>query len=340
MIVKIGDFVRENELRNVQQIGKDGSFIITLPKKWCKANGISKGTKLEIGINHAGDKTLLISIPQTNKDQKTEIELHFSPLFEENTLPRAILQRYLDGYEIIKIIEVPATIEKKSEARDQIKRLVSKLYGCSLTETINQFNLQISSDLTSPHHSLQNLFDFSNKMLNDAIKSYVENDEKTALEIVELDDAVDKLYFHIIRSLKSLLRDPYTAINIINTEEFTLLDCLDIKMVATYLENLGDSAENIAKIVIAGETMTKISPLNVEELKSMISRITKYLENSFRHFRSNDYKKAVITLTEVRTLFPRIEKLRNTNIHIEVIRTLEEACETIIDICDLVGEYI
>jgi phosphate uptake regulator len=322
----------------VQQIGEKGSYLITLPKKWCEINNITNGTELEVVGDPIGDATLLISLPKEGRDIKHEIELPFSPLYEDNRLSRAILQRYLDGYGIIRIVGTPIEAKKKLEARGQIKRLKDKLYGCDYSEPKNQFRLEIMSELTSPIKPLEELFDMSSQMLSDSIESYISNNKELAVDIEERDDEADKLYFHIVRTLKTLLREPVTAANALNSEEFSLMDSLDLRMVASYIENLADSAESVAKAVYSRVTDLSIAEPNIEELRGITTQITTNLEKSFRYFRENDYMKATQTIPIVRKLFPRIEKLRDINIHLEVVRTLEEAVECIIDICDLVGE--
>ena len=86
--------------RRVQQIGKNGSFILTLPKNWCEKYDIESGTTLDISVDYVREATLMISKPYIKNEQKKVIEIIFS---DHNELQRTILGRYIDGYEIIKI---------------------------------------------------------------------------------------------------------------------------------------------------------------------------------------------------------------------------------------------
>jgi phosphate uptake regulator len=324
--------------RNVQQIGKKGSFIITLPKKWCNDYEIASGSELEIVIDQLGEATLLISKPQSESQIKQEVELPFTPLFKEKTLARAILQRYLDGFEIIRIVGVPQSGKTKIEARTQIMNLVNKLYGSWLNSTINQFEIHVSSEITSPHNTLQNLFEMTIRMIRESIEAYITNNQELAFEVEELDDEVDKLYFNIVRTVKTLLRNPIAATKTMVSNDFSLLESMDLRMIASYLENLADSAELIAKYIRSQTDTSPLPDVVNETLRSLSLEISRTLELSFRLFVNGEYRKAVETLPRARKYLPRIEGLRNLGVQTVVVRTLEESVECIIDICDLVGE--
>ncbi len=328
--------LREIITRKVQQIGEDTSFILTLPKTWCKINGITKGLALDISLDQEEEGPLLITSSKSAKDQKKYIELPFSPLFESDTLSRAILQRYLDGFEIIKIINVPKSGKNKLKAKEQIDQLVHKLYGSEFQ--YGKFEIQVSNEIVSPRSILQEMFEMTNKMVEDSVNAYVKQDDNLVLEVKILENEVDKLYFHIVRTVKSLLRDPIVGTKVFVSDEFTLLESLDLRMIASYLENLADSAENVANLVQISETQVPFNKTIEEKLINLTKGITNNLDKSFRYFQDNDYDKAVVTLPTARRFLPRIEKLRSTKIHLDVIRILEDAVECIIDICDLVGE--
>lgn len=77
-------------------------------------------------------------------------------------------------------------------------------------------------------------------MLNHSIEAYVEKDKEKALEVIEHDDIVDKLFDEAKRDIIGLIRNQPGE-----GEEAT-----DLLMVAKYFERIGDHATNIAEWVI------------------------------------------------------------------------------------------
>ncbi|MDR1885364.1 MAG: phosphate signaling complex protein PhoU [Synergistaceae bacterium] len=78
------------------------------------------------------------------------------------------------------------------------------------------------------------------KMLSDSVDSFVAGDLEKALGVIESDDIVDEL-FHRVKGelLASISNDPSLG-----------EDCLDLLMIAKYLERIGDHATNIAEWVV------------------------------------------------------------------------------------------
>ena len=82
------------------------------------------------------------------------------------------------------------------------------------------------------------------KMLTDGVDSVVTNDTKMAWEVVVYDDVVDELFLTIRQELIALIvKDGSNA-----------SACLDLLMIAKYLERIGDHATNIAEHVIYAAT--------------------------------------------------------------------------------------
>ena len=72
------------------------------------------------------------------------------------------------------------------------------------------------------------------KMVTDSIEAYVKSDKELARQVYLLDDRVDGLFCKVKQELIKTLSDKEQE------------DCLDLLMVAKYLERIGDHAENIA----------------------------------------------------------------------------------------------
>ncbi len=80
----------------------------------------------------------------------------------------------------------------------------------------------------------------ASKMVTDAIEAFVRQDLEMARGVVRYDDVVDGHFDKIKEELVELLTQH---------REYAK-DCLDLLMIAKYLERIGDHAENIAEWVI------------------------------------------------------------------------------------------
>jgi len=87
-------------------------------------------------------------------------------------------------------------------------------------------------------------------MLRHSIDSFVEGDIKRAREVVAYDDVVDNLFI----TVKNELIAQITRDNARGSE------CLDLLMIAKYLERIGDHAVNIAEQVVYDVTGLKATP--------------------------------------------------------------------------------
>lgn len=95
-----------------------------------------------------------------------------------------------------------------------------------------------SSEVTSRIH-IKDMATAAIKMVTDSINSFINNDLKLALEVMQYDDNVDHLFDCIKQELVGLIaQSPENG-------EF----CIDLLMIAKYLERIGDHAVNIAEWV-------------------------------------------------------------------------------------------
>ncbi|MDR2659055.1 MAG: phosphate signaling complex protein PhoU [Spirochaetaceae bacterium] len=82
--------------------------------------------------------------------------------------------------------------------------------------------------------------DAAMRMLTASVDSYVREDLNKAKAVIKMDDEVDALFRQIKQDL----------IEIISKDSNAGGDCLDILMIAKYLERIGDHAVNIAEWVL------------------------------------------------------------------------------------------
>lgn len=95
---------------------------------------------------------------------------------------------------------------------------------------------------------ISNMARESIKMLDTSIESYVRNDLELARSVTEYDDIVDDLFQTVRKEL----------IDVIGQNHNLASECIDLIMVAKYLERIGDHSENIAEWVIYSITGERI----------------------------------------------------------------------------------
>ena len=78
------------------------------------------------------------------------------------------------------------------------------------------------------------------KMVIDSVESFVRQDLEMAKKVLTDDDIVDKLFCAVKEEL----------VNVMVEDKTTSELCLDILMIAKYMERIGDHATNIAEWVI------------------------------------------------------------------------------------------
>lgn len=90
-------------------------------------------------------------------------------------------------------------------------------------------------------------------MVHRAVDAFIQNDEKTASQIIEMDDIVDNLFNQVKDEVVRMLRED--SMQDCDGERKADPDCLvDVLMIAKYLEKIGDHAVNICEWEMFRET--------------------------------------------------------------------------------------
>jgi phosphate transport system protein len=114
--------------------------------------------------------------------------------------------------------------------------------ACDIAELVKYINHNKSAK-TNNLHAMKHIEEMSNATINmvtDSVDSFVKHDLEMAKKVLLEDDVVDNLFCEVKQDLiEIMVRDKTTS-------EF----CLDLLMIAKYLERIGDHATNIAEWVI------------------------------------------------------------------------------------------
>jgi phosphate uptake regulator len=242
------------EARKVYVSG-GSTYVISLPKKWVKKTNLKPGDSLV--VTEHGD-SLLIETSVIEKESRTK-EIKISQVTSSEALERILIAFYLVGYDTIKI-----KLDRKDHLayRESIRKILDYLIGVELVEDTNEaMTLEIMLDYKrmSTMQILQRMFSIDRSMLLDLGKALKTMDIGLAKDIIVREKEIDRLYFLVVRQLKSAVEYQQVAekLGIENQR-----DCLGYRIVVKALERIADHIENIAKSYIQLSEIQKDVQLN------------------------------------------------------------------------------
>jgi len=288
------------ELRKIQITG-GATYVISLPKKWVKAVGLKP--KDQVALIPQADTSLLIVPKGDLKPKETsEATIEASAQARPEAVIREFIAHYLVGYDIIRIKL------RNVRYRDLIKISIrQKLIGVEIMEEsadeivaqclLGHVELPLRRALDRMHVLM--LF-----MLRDAIKALENNDKVLAMEVVQRDDEVDRLYFFIVRQLKAAVynRALIEEIGLSNPR-----DCLGYRLIAKSIERSSDHAARIADVI-----PTLAAPINgkaTEGIVAMSSLAQKIHKDSMKALYKYDPKLINESMTKVNKVIDLEEEI-------------------------------
>ena len=321
----------ELTFRNIQQT-KGGTYLVSLPKNWIETHNLVK--KRTVIVKELSEGLLIY--PKDWKEPKREITIT-----ESTRVNRDILQAYLSGFHIIKIIAANESLKLRDSIKEQCRGLVGLEV---LEETADNIELHFLIDSPSsldPSKYLNRCFSLATGMIEDSFRAYVAKNVDLAKEIRNRDKEVNRLYFLLIRILRERLNE------IILSSDLTPGRASDHRIVAAFAEELGDRAVNIAESIINGK-MLDLSEDLVGKIRKMIKETNERIKASLDFYLDNDLSAGELLNKEVneKAVHDQREIEKNfidvmTSFSPELIlipRLIARSNEIIIDITDLIIE--
>src|SRR3989337_1610157 len=186
------------ETRRVYVSG-GSTYVISLPKKWVKKTNLKPGDSLMV-TEHGS--SLLIGTSAIEKESQTK-EIKISQITSSEALERILIAFYLVGYDTIKI-----KVDRKDHLayRESIRNILDYLIGVEIVEDTNKaMTLEIMLDYRrmSTLQILQRMFSIDRSMLLDLGKALKTMDIGLAKDVIVREKEIDRLYFLVVRQLKS-----------------------------------------------------------------------------------------------------------------------------------------
>jgi phosphate uptake regulator len=224
-----------SELRKVQRT-PGGTFFVCLPKSWAERNGLQKGAVIDISET-ADDKLILDARYGAEPVPKTAV-------FEPGPhLGREIIGKYLLGFDVMR---VEGRERMAFEVRETVKNTVSHLIGLEIVEEdhagiVLQCLLEPSG--FPPEKILRRAYTIAAGMHHDVVNAFVEGDVQLAKSVIARDDEGNRLYFLLVRILRTIIQNPSLS------EKLGVgpIECLDYRLAASLVEAIGDECVRAAQ---------------------------------------------------------------------------------------------
>ncbi|RDI72394.1 phosphate signaling complex PhoU family protein [Halopelagius longus] len=297
------------ETRKVQVTG-GSTFTVSIPKDWATANGISAGSEVE--FYPEGDSLFLT--PRT-EEERTEGTLDITNL-ESDELMRAVMTMYVSGFDIIGLESGRITTDQRRTIREATQSLVGLEVLEETRDRVVIRDLLDSSEL-SIHNAVTRMRLIALSMLEDAIEALTELDQDMALDVIQRDDDVDRLWMVVSRIFRATLRTPKAAEELGLPREV----CFDYQSAARQLERVADHATKIAHLTL--EIQEPVPDDVADALRELYTEATRVVDDGMDALFTEESSEATRLANEARESVQAIdERARAID---ELLRELDPA---------------
>jgi len=245
------------EQRKVMSLGRS-SLVISLPKHWVGLNELKQGDVVSLAMQR--DRSLVVFPGAGKRQGSRELTLHIDPDEKAAIIVRNLIACYLNGYSSIRLVSNKIFPVPQQKA---IRRIVRILYMRIMESDAKSMHIVtlIDESKASVTSGIQRMHMIANSMCRDVLNSLKDQDATLAKTVYSLDDDVDHFSFFILRLLRRVTLDPTLA----NQLDLEPIDCLDLQTLVHRIEQVADSAANIAKhMIMLNQRRLKISDGLVE----------------------------------------------------------------------------
>ncbi|HDH27556.1 MAG TPA: phosphate uptake regulator PhoU [Euryarchaeota archaeon] len=278
------------ETRKVYKSG-GSTFVMSLPKKWVTKNRLKEGESVFVKETEGA-----LTISVSTIDKKTaKSEIKANNLESSEDLNLLIISHYLVGYNdiVIKFDE-----GKRLEYKKHIRDVTRFLIGLEIAEEYEDrviLDVVLDQEKIPTPQALKRMKLIIKSMLKDTIEAIKEKNLLLAEDIITREREIDRLYFLIVRQLKSAVRYQETAERLGLSEQ---REALGFRLVVKSFERTADHIENLIKnyITIASEDLDLTIPLE------MLDSTLKIFEESTNSLFRGDQKMASATFKELKEI--------------------------------------
>lgn len=226
-----------SETRKLQRIGGN-TLYVSLPKDWANQTNMKQGDKVTLILQPDGSIRIF---PTIKEEKPREIALKITHKDSSQSLRRAIMAAYVDGFEIIKVESKDRLTE---EQHDIIRKTIDRLFALELIEvTANKMAIQCLLKETIPiEKTMQRIHNIILSMFHDAISALKERNTNMVKSLTQRKDDVKRLSLVANRILRSMILYPPTE-----SKEMSLIDCVDYLRIIHVITEIADNVNKISE---------------------------------------------------------------------------------------------
>jgi len=280
------------ELRKVQRT-PTGTFFVCLPRSWAEKQGLKKGTL--VALDETSEGKLLIDSKYDAAPLPRVANLTAGPY-----LRREIISRYLLGFDIIRI-EAKERID--FDVRNVVKTTVISLIGLEIVEeSYSQIVLQCLLEPSGfpPEKILRRNYAIVAGMNRDAANSFINGDLQLAKSVIARDDESNRLYFLLVRILRTIIQAPSLSEKL----GITPIECFDYRLAASLIEAIGDAC-----VQIAAKAIELNGIKSSEELQKLLAALQAICFDAYEQALKSFVNKDIALADNVRNLHGKIETI-------------------------------
>lgn len=289
------------EQRKLQEMG-GGTLLVSLPKDWSRRHKLHKGSSVTIGVRADDSLTILTDV----HGEPRQIVIQYQPETIDQ-LVNEIVGAYLLGYDTIMI---RGNERVRYEDREQIKQAIRQLVGLEIVEEESSSILAqclLEPKTVKPEKIFTRMHLMVRGMYRDGITALSERDKHLARIVIERDDEVDRLYFLLVRLIRSIAIDPRLSEGL----NVSYIDCLDYRVAANILESIGDTAVEIARMAvsISGQVVNSSLKTVLIEIRSSLEIMQNYSVRAFLDKNRADAQAVVGIYSTITEKCKKLEKI-------------------------------
>ncbi|MFQ6124088.1 MAG: PhoU domain-containing protein [Candidatus Heimdallarchaeota archaeon] len=314
------------------QLSSSKTRLVSLPRDWAERYSIKRDSVVIIRELPGG---ALLLLPTKKTDEGKKIELT-----DSKRIRRDLLRAYLDGHDIIEIYGAQGPLKR----RDLILESSRKLIGLEvLEEKSDRIELHFliePSPTLDPLLLIRRCFSIAAGMERDTIQAMLTGDTNLAQSVIKRDDEVDRLYFLIVRILR-------TATHLISeTAPFQLIDALNLRMLASYAESMADQVVDIALHRVSRNLIPELGEEPIQEILNIREQIITRLDEAVQIYLERNVEAASELVEQRKDLESDLEHIdeylgkhsapETYRVLSSVIGLLRRNIELVVDVADLV----
>ena len=286
--------------RKLQQTGGEqgSSFLMILPKDWVLRQELGKGDTVVVAEREDGCLIVDPRLPKAGEPRTTTVQI-------EANLRWEITSKYLLGFDEIRIASgEPIT----SSQRLELKKIISRFVALEITDEIAHddgheivVRCLVDPSTLPVRKAMKRMNLIASRMLNDALTAYFEGTQDIAEDVIQRDEEVDRLFFLIVRELRSAIQYPRMS----EIMSIAPVEALDLRLAAQYIERIADLS-----VDIAGRTDKAPAASFIRRMESIADKVKDMLSKSVENLFKFDSEKVVSVIEAERELIDDIGKTR------------------------------